>query len=98
MSIAQNIALVRGRIDAAAIRAARNPRDITLMAVTKTVDTGQIRDAYQAGICVFGENRVQEFGGKIRDLNELPGAEWHMIGHLQTNKTSQAAQLFSYVD
>ena len=98
MFIAGKIAAVRERISTAAIRAGRDPRDITLMAVTKTVDPGQIREAYDAGIRVFGENRVQEFAGKISALNDLRDAEWHMIGHLQTNKTGQAAQLFSHMD
>jgi PLP dependent protein len=98
MSIAQNIAVVRERISAAAIRTGRDPRETTLMAVTKTVDPGQIREAYEAGIRIFGENRVQEFAGKISALNDLSNAEWHMIGHLQTNKTGQSAQLFSHVD
>jgi pyridoxal phosphate enzyme (YggS family) len=98
MSIAQSIAAVREKISAAAIRAGRDPREITLMAVTKTVDPGPIREAYDAGIRIFGENRVQEFASKISALDNLSNAEWHMIGHLQTNKTGQAAELFSHID
>jgi pyridoxal phosphate enzyme (YggS family) len=58
----------------------------------------RIREAYTAGLRLFGENRVQEFAGKASQLADLPGAEWHMIGHLQTNKLAKAAELFSAVD
>ena len=98
MSVAQNIAAVRERISAAALRANRGPQAINLMAVTKGVAAAQIREAHEAGVRLFGENRVQEFAGKISALNNLLDSEWHMIGHLQTNKTGQAAQLFSHVD
>ena len=64
MSIAENIAQVRERIAAAARRAGRNSGEITLMAVSKTFPPERIREAYAAGLRVFGENRVQEFAGK----------------------------------
>lgn len=64
MSIAENIARVREQITNAALRAKREPRDVSLMAVTKTVSPERIREAYDAGIRLFGENRVQEFAGK----------------------------------
>ena len=67
------------------------------MAVTKTQTAERIREAYD-GLRLFGENRVQEFAGKARALAGLTGAEWHMIGHLQTNKSGKAAELFSAVD
>ena len=98
MSIAESIAILRDRLNAAAQRAGRDPRKITLMAVTKTVSAARIREAYDSGIRAFGENRVQEFAGKIAELRDLSDAEWHMIGHLQTNKAAQAAELFSHVD
>ena len=98
MSIAENIAEIGERIAAAARRAERSPDDVTLMAVTKTFPVGAIREAYAAGIRVFGENRVQEFGGKIDGVRDLAGAEWHMIGHLQTNKAGKAVELFSAID
>ena len=98
MSLADNIARVQERISAAALRSGRKPEEITLMAVSKTFPPEQIRAAYEAGLRVFGENRVQEFAGKIPGLRELRDAEWHMIGHLQTNKASQAAELFSHID
>ena len=68
------------------------------MAVTKTHPTEKIRDAYSAGLHLFGENRVQEFSGKAADLSQLSQAEWHMIGHLQTNKAIKAAELFTAID
>ena len=98
MSVAENIAGVRERIDQAARRAGRNPEEITLMAVSKTFPPQPIREAYKAGLRVFGENRVQEFTGKSDALRDLAGAEWHLIGHLQSNKANKAAELFSAVD
>ena len=98
MSIAENVATVRERISAAARRAGRNPDDITLMAVSKTFPAERIREAYAAGLRIFGENRVQEFLGKADALRDLTGAEWHLIGHLQSNKAAKAAELFSAVD
>jgi pyridoxal phosphate enzyme (YggS family) len=98
MSISENIAAVRARIAAAARRAGRNPADIALMAVSKTQPLEHIREAYDAGQRLFGENRVQEFAGKADALRDLQDAEWHMIGHLQTNKAAKAAELFRAVD
>jgi len=98
MPVADNIAMVRERIHAAAKRAGRDPDGVTLMAVSKTVPPELIRAAYQAGVRVFGENRVQEFAEKVGALPDLSNAEWHLIGHLQTNKAAKAAELFSAVD
>jgi pyridoxal phosphate enzyme (YggS family) len=98
MSIPDNIAAVRQRLAAAARRAGRLPEEIALMAVSKTVEPTRIRAAYEAGLRVFGENRVQEFAGKAGALADLVDAEWHMIGHLQTNKAGRAAELFAAVD
>jgi PLP dependent protein len=98
VSIAENIARVRERIEAAAQRAGRNPDDITLMGVSKTFPSDYIREAYAAGLRAFGENRVQEFAGKAGALRDLAGAEWHLIGHLQTNKAARAVELFDAVD
>jgi len=83
---------------AAAHLAARNPDDIVLMAVTKTFPPEAIREAYAAGIRVFGENRVQEFAGKSEALRDLQDVEWHMIGHLQSNKAARAVELFDAID
>ena len=98
MSISNNIAEVRQRIAAAARRAGRDPREITLLAVSKTFPPERIREAYDAGLRLFGENRVQEFAGKVATLGDLKDAEWHLIGHLQSNKAAKAAELFSAVD
>lgn len=98
MSIPENIAEIRERIELAARRAGRPAGSVSLMAVTKTHPAGRIREAYEAGLRLFGENRVQEFSGKAEALRDLQGAEWHMIGHLQTNKAGKAVELFSAVD
>ena len=98
MSIVENVARVRERIAAAARRGGRNPDDITLMGVSKTFPVDRIREAYAAGLRVFGENRVQEFGEKAGALRDLDGAEWHLIGHLQSNKAAKASELFGAVD
>src|ERR1700687_2920599 len=98
MSIAENIEQVQERITAAARRAGRNSSEITLMGVSKTFPAERIREAYAAGLRVFGENRVQECAGKANALRDLPDAEWHLIGHLQTNKAAKAAELFDAVD
>jgi PLP dependent protein len=98
VSIAENIRQIRERITAAARRSGRSPDEITLMAVTKTQPPDRIREAYGAGLGVFGENRVQEFAGKIAALADLEDAEWHMIGHLQTNKAAKTVELFRGVD
>jgi pyridoxal phosphate enzyme (YggS family) len=68
------------------------------MAVSKTQSAEQIREAYTAGHRLFGENRVQEFSGKASSLQDLQDANWHLIGHLQTNKAAKAAELFHAVD
>jgi PLP dependent protein len=98
MSIAENIAQVRERIAAAARRTGRSPDEITLMGVSKTFPAERIREGYAGGLRVFGENRVQEFAGKADALRDLRDAEWHLIGHLQTNKAAKAAELFDAVD
>src|SRR5271167_2778663 len=98
MSIAENLARVLQRIDAAARLAGRQPEQIALMAVSKTFPVARIHEAYDAGLRLFGENRVQEFAGKTEALRDLHNAEWHLIGHLQTNKAPKAAELFAAVD
>ena len=98
MSIVENVARVRERIAAAAQRAGRDPEEITLMGVSKTFPVERIREAHAAGLRVFGENRVQEFADKAGSLNDLADAEWHLIGHLQSNKAAKAAELFGAVD
>jgi PLP dependent protein len=98
MSISENIAEVRERVADAARRGKRWPDEIRMMAVSKTHPPERIREAHAAGLRLFGENRVQEFAVKAGALADLAGAEWHMIGHLQTNKAGKAAELFGAVD
>jgi len=98
MSVAENIAEVRGRIATAARRVNRDPDSIRLMVVTKTFPAEVIQQAYDAGARLFGENRVQEFSAKAAALRDLEGAEWHLIGHLQSNKAAKAAEVFHAVD
>jgi pyridoxal phosphate enzyme (YggS family) len=98
MSIAENVAQIRARIAAAAARVQRRVEDITLMTVSKTVEPERIREAYAAGLRVFGENRVQEFEKKAPALADLKEAEWHLIGHLQSNKAKKTAEIFQAVD
>jgi PLP dependent protein len=98
MPIPENIWALKEKIERAANRSGRSPSEIALMAVTKTHPPERIRDAYDAGLRLFGENRVQEFSAKAGAVSDLSGAEWHMIGHLQTNKAVKAVELFSAVD
>lgn len=98
MSVEENIALIKQRIADAAAKAGRRAEEIRLMAVTKTFGPEHIREAYKAGLRLFGENRVQEHAAKAGQLGDWADAEWHMIGHLQSNKASKAAELFAAVD
>jgi PLP dependent protein len=97
LSIAESIAAIRERMESAAGRGGRNPTEIALMAVSKTQPPERIREAYAAGQRLFGENRVQEFAQKAAALADLRDAQWHMIGHLQTNKAGKAVELFGAV-
>jgi PLP dependent protein len=98
MTIAANLCAIHERIALAAQRAGRNPDDVALMAVTKTFPPKTIMEAYEAGQRLFGENRVQEFAEKVGGLSEMRDAEFHMIGHLQSNKASSAAEIFHAID
>ena len=88
---------VRERIAAAARRAGRDPDEITLVAVSKRKPPEDIVAAYEAGQRDFGENYVQEFERKSARLPPLPGARFHLIGKLQSNKAKRAAGLFSTI-
>jgi len=88
MSIAENIARIRGQMNAAAIAAGRNPKEILLCAATKMNDADAVRQAIAAGVDCCGENRVQELTAKLAD-DAYRGAPVHFIGHLQTNKVRQ---------
>ena len=98
MTIASNLVEIRDRIAIAAARAGRSPSDVALMAVCKTFPADAILDAYAAGQQLFGENRVQEFADKFPRVAGLADAKFHMIGHLQSNKSAKAAEIFHAVD
>ena len=87
-TIAENIAAIRARIDAAARLSGRTGADITLVAATKMNDAARVREAVAAGIDACGENRVQEMSEKLAE-GAYTGAPLHFIGHLQTNKVRQ---------
>lgn len=98
MSIAENLRRVQERIAGAAQRAGRHSREFSLIVVSKTVRPERIREAYDLGVRRFGENRVQEFASKAPVLGDLKDIDWHMIGHLQSNKARSAVELFHGVD
>lgn len=85
-TIAARLAEVNARIARAAERTKRDPASVHLVAVSKMHDAAAIREAYDAGQRVFGENYVQELAGKAKQLAALPDLTWHFIGHLQRNK------------
>ncbi len=113
VSIRENLAAIRERVATAARRAGRDPKDVRLVAVSKTMPADKIREAFEAGQRLFGENRVQEFQAKhgelaaasptpasaqVCDVFDIDKAEFHLIGHLQSNKANKAAELFAAVD
>ena len=93
-TLEQRLAAVRQRIERAAARAHRDPAEILLLAVTKVFPASVIQEAYDVGLREFGENYVQEFEGKAPAVASLAGARFHLIGHLQSNKSKRAAELF----
>ncbi len=97
-SLAERLTAVRERIARACDRARRNPASVRLLAVTKIFGPEVIRAGYDAGLREFGENYVQEMERKSAAVADLAGARFHLIGHLQSNKTKKAAQLFSAID
>jgi pyridoxal phosphate enzyme (YggS family) len=100
VAIFRNIDSIYKRISRAAMRAGREPTDVTLIAVTKTVGLEEIKAAIDAGLRQFGENRVQEASRKIADCRlRIKDSEisWHLIGHLQKNKAKAAVQIFDLI-
>lgn len=91
-----NLLAVRHRIESAAKRAGREPDEIKLIAVSKTHPSEVLREAIDSGATVFGENKVQEAESKIPEIGR-ENAEWHLIGHLQSNKARKAVQLFDVI-
>jgi PLP dependent protein len=96
-AIAENLALVQERIEQAASSAKRRAEQITLIAVSKTHSARKIQALYEAGVRHFAENRIQERESKLLQVADLD-IVWHMIGHLQKNKSARAARLFEAVD
>jgi pyridoxal phosphate enzyme (YggS family) len=96
-SVRENLLGIQERIAGAAARAGRRAEEITLIGVSKTHPASAIVEAYGAGVRHFGENRVQEWEGKRAGTEGLV-ATWHLIGHLQSNKTARAAKLFHSID
>ena len=96
-SVRERLAAVRARIARAADGVRRDPAEITLLAVTKVFPAAAIRDAYALGLREFGENYVREFEAKAPEVADLGGARFHLIGHLQSNKSGKAAELFQVV-
>ena len=126
-SLAENINSVRARITAACLRARRDPSQVALVAVSKTVSAEAVLEAYRLGLCNFGENRVEEAEEKISNLKHLhlqqapvqvqvsqtpalragasvsnlqpltPDIRWHLVGHLQSRKAREAADLFDVI-
>lgn len=95
MDLAANIALVRSRVKEAAARSGREAEQIKIIAVTKTHPVEVMRQAVDLGLTALGENRVQEAWAKATALERA--VEWHLIGHLQTNKAARAVQLFDLI-
>jgi pyridoxal phosphate enzyme (YggS family) len=94
----ERLSEVEQRIQKAASRAGRKREEITLVAVTKKFPAEVVRKAYELGLRVFGENYVQEFERKQPALADLAGAEFHLIGHLQSNKARIAGELFQAIE
>jgi pyridoxal phosphate enzyme (YggS family) len=96
-TLEQRLGEVKLRIAKAAERVRRDPSEVTLVAVTKIFPAQSILDAYALGLRDFGENYVQEFEGKLPQVAGLSGARFHLIGHLQTNKSRIAAEIFQCI-
>ena len=95
--IERNIRSVQNRIADAAAACGRSPEEITLLAISKTFPVESISRAALAGLSKFGENRVQEAEDKILHFRKRSEFEWHLVGHLQTNKAKRAAELFDVI-
>jgi len=93
--IKNNIRIIKEKIKKAALKTNRNPEKIKLVAVTKTVTIEQIKEAINAGIKIIGENKVHEAKEKYHILTAE--IEWHLVGHLQTNKVKYAVEIFDLI-
>ena len=94
MSVSDNVKYVRERMAEAAVRSGRNPEDVSLVAVTKSTDAEHVRELMACGVDKLAENRVQMLRDKQKDIE---GAEWHLIGHLQTNKVKDVVGRVSLI-
>lgn len=95
--LSERLEQVESRIACAAARAGRRREEILLIAVTKKFPATAVRDAYELGLRNFGENYVQEFEDKCAGLADLGDARYHLIGHLQSNKTKKGVELFQVI-
>jgi hypothetical protein len=93
--IKNNLEIINGKIKKAALKANRNPQEIKLVAVTKTATIEQIKEAISVGVKIIGENKVQEAKEKYQILSA--DIEWHLVGHLQTNKVKYAVEIFDLI-
>lgn len=98
IELARNLAAVEERICRACDAAGRRREEVLLLAVTKVFPAQAILDAYALGLREFGENYVQEFEGKRALVADLPGARFHLIGHLQSNKAARAGEIFEVIE
>jgi pyridoxal phosphate enzyme (YggS family) len=105
-TVRENLLKVRERIEKAARKVGRDPGEVKLVAVSKTVETDRIKEAIEAGVTIFGENYVQEAQKKIEEIGRPACTErfgegrpvsWHFIGHLQSNKAKYAIRLFDMI-
>jgi pyridoxal phosphate enzyme (YggS family) len=95
--LAERLAAVEARILKACVSSGRRREEVTLLAVTKIFPAQAILDAYALGLREFGENYVQEFEAKAPEVRSLAGARFHLIGHLQSNKSRKGAELFDVI-
>ena len=97
-TIKKKLEKINEKIKKAALKANRSPEDIKLVAVTKTATVEQIKEAISAGVKTIGENKVQEAKGKYQVLSaDIAEIEWHLVGHLQTNKVKYAIEIFDLI-
>jgi pyridoxal phosphate enzyme (YggS family) len=94
-NVAENLAAVEARIKAACTRVGRDPSEVRLLPVSKNQSTELVAEAYEAGVRLLGENKVQEAAQKARHFADQPDLRWAIIGHLQTNKARQVAAFAS---
>jgi len=94
-TIKNNLEIINEKIKKAALKVNKNPEEIKLVAVTKTATIEQIEEVINAGVKIIGENRVQDAKEKYQILTA--GIEWHLIGHLQTNKVKYAVEIFNCI-